>query len=100
MADASVNTCCKLKLVWKSVFSFRAERILKSDGDFFIKLKVARLRAFLWCMSQTSLETIAVVYERTKRTQQMCSQIGHNNTKNFLCSISSRHPLQFLEMVR
>ena len=49
---------------------------------------------------QTSLETIAVVYERTKRTQQMCSQIGHNNTKNFLCSISSRHPLQFLEMVR
>ena len=30
----------------------------------------------------------------------MCSPIGHNNTKHFLCPIRSRHPLEFLEMVR
>ena len=33
---------------WKSVFSFRADNILKSDGDF-----ICWLRAFLWCI-QTS----------------------------------------------
>ena len=37
---------------WKSVFSFWADSILKSDGDF--KLKVSWLRAFLWCTIQTS----------------------------------------------
>ena len=46
------------------------------------------------------IETIVVVYEHTKRTQEMCSPIGHNNTKHFLCPIRSRHPLEFLEMVR
>ena len=30
----------------------------------------------------------------------MCSPIGHNSTKHFLCPIRSRHPLEFLEMVR
>ena len=49
---------------------------------------------------QAVIETIAVVYENTKRTQEMCSPIGHNNTKHFLCPIRSRHPLEFLEMVR
>ena len=38
---------------WKSVFSFRADSILKSDGYFISKVKVSRLRAFLWCMRQT-----------------------------------------------
>ena len=49
---------------------------------------------------QTVIETIAVVYEHTKRTQEMCSPIGRNNTKHFLCPIRSRHSLEFLEMVR
>ena len=39
---------------WKSVFSFWADSISKSDGYFISKLKVSRLRAFLWCMRQTS----------------------------------------------
>ena len=30
----------------------------------------------------------------------MCSPIGHNNTKHFLCPIRSRHLLEFLEIVR
>ena len=37
---------------WKSVFSFRVDSILK--WRVYIKLKVSWLRAFLWCMSQTS----------------------------------------------
>ena len=69
---------------------FRADSILKSDWDFISN-----------CMSQTSRdrETIAIVCEDTKRTRGMCSPIGHNNTKYFLCPIRSRHPLEFLEMV-
>ena len=87
---------------WKSVFSFRPDSILKSDGYFISKLKVSWLPAFLWYMRQTSRhrDNIAVVYENTKRTQEMCSPIRHNNTKHFLCPIRSRHPLEFLEMVR
>ena len=49
---------------------------------------------------QAVIETIAVVYEHTKRTQEMCSPIGHNNTKHFLCPIRSQHSLDHLEMVR
>ena len=37
--------------VWKSVFSFRADSILKSDGGFYIELKVSWLCGFLWCTS-------------------------------------------------
>ena len=36
----------------------------------------------------------------TEGTQKMCSPIGHNNTKHFLYPIRSRHPLEFVEMVR
>ena len=39
---------------WKSVFSFRADSILKLDGDFISNWKVSWLRAFLSCISQTS----------------------------------------------
>ena len=49
---------------------------------------------------QAMIETIAIVYEHTKRTQEMCLPIGHNNTEHFLCPIRSRHLLiEFLEMV-
>ena len=37
---------------WKSVFNFRVDSIL--NWRVYIKLKVSWLRAFLWCMSQTS----------------------------------------------
>ena len=40
----------------KSVFSFRVDSILK--WRVYIKLKVSWLRAFLWCMSQTSRDRV------------------------------------------
>ena len=54
----------------KSVFSFRIDSILK--WRVYIKLKVCWLRAFLWCMSQTSRDRVnSRMYELTKRTQEM-----------------------------
>ena len=69
---------------WKSVFSFLTDGILKSDGDF--------IKSWKFTDRQAVIETTAVVYEHTKGTQ--------NNTKHFLFPIRSRHPLEFLEMVR
>ena len=40
----------------KSVFSFRVDSILK--WRVYIKLKVSWLRAFLWCMNQTSRDRV------------------------------------------
>ena len=35
VADVRAKTCCYLSLYfWKSAFSFRADSIWKSDGDF------------------------------------------------------------------
>ena len=42
--------------LWKSVFSFRVDSILK--WRVYIKLKVSRLRAFLWYVSQTSRDWV------------------------------------------
>ena len=86
---------------WKSVCSFRADSILKSDGDFISNGKFPQCLHFFGAWArQAVIETIAVVYEHTKRTQEMCSPIGHNNTMHFLCPIRSQHPLEFSEMVR
>ena len=41
---------------WKSAFSFRVDSVLK--WRVYIKLKVSWLRAFLWCMSQTSRDRV------------------------------------------
>ena len=41
---------------WKSICSFRVDSILK--WRVYIKLKVSWLRAFLWCMSQTSRDRV------------------------------------------
>ena len=81
---------------WKRVFRFRADSILKSDGDFISNWKFPDcVRFFSAWARQAVIQTIAVVYEHTKRTQEICSPIGHNNTKHFLCPIRSRHPLEF-----
>ena len=81
---------------WKSVFSFRADSILKLDGDFISNWTFPDCVHFFGAWArQAAIETVAVVYEHTKRTQDMCSLIGHNNTKHFLCPIRSRHPLEF-----
>ena len=88
---------------WKIVFSFRADIILKSDGDFISNWKFPDCMHFFGAWArQAVIETIAVVYELTKRTRKklLCSPIGHNNTKHFWCPIRSRHPLECLEIVR
>ena len=86
---------------WKSVFSFSGRQCFEIRWRFYMKLKVSWLRHFFGAWArQAVIETIAVVYEHTKRTQEMCLLIGHNDTKHFLCPIRSRHPLAFLEMVR
>ena len=58
---------------WKSVFSFRADSILKSDGNFISDWKFPDCVHFFGAWArQAVIETIAVVYEHTKRTQEMC----------------------------
>ena len=47
----------------KSVFSFRVDSILK--WRVYIKLKVSWLRAFLWCMNQTSRDRVNSRHVRT-----------------------------------
>ena len=49
----------------KSVFSFRVNSILK--WRIYIKLKVSWLRAFLWCMSQTSRDRVNSRHVRTHK---------------------------------
>ena len=88
---------------WKSVFSFQADSILKSDGDFISNWKFPDCVHFFGAWTrQAVIETIAVVYQLTKRTlwRRNCSPMGHNNRKHFLCPIRSRHLLEFLETVR
>ena len=81
---------------WKSVFSFRKDSILKSDGDFISNWKFPDCVHFFGAWArQAVIETIAVVYEHTKRTQEMCSPIGQNNTKHFLCPSRSCIRLNF-----
>ena len=86
---------------WKSVFSFRADSILKWDGDFISNWKFPDcVQVFGTWVRQAMIETIGVVYELTKRTQEkVFADVGHNNTKHFLCPIRSRHRLEFLEIV-
>ena len=63
---------------WKSVFSFRADSILKSDGDFISNWKFPDCVYFFaaWARQAVNpLIQIAFVYEHTKRTQEMCSPI-------------------------
>ena len=47
LTDARVNTCnvSSSLYFWKSVFSFRADNILKSDGDFISNWSVSLLTA-------------------------------------------------------
>ena len=85
---------------WKSVFSFRVDSILK--WRVYIKLKVSWLRAFLWCMSQTSRDRDNSRRVRTheKNSGETVRRLGTIITKHFLCPIRTRHPLEFLEIAR
>ena len=86
---------------WKSVFSFRADSILKLDGDCISNWTFPDCVHFFgaWA-SQAAIKTVAVVYEHTKRTQDMCSPIGHNNTKHFFLPNQEPASAWILEMVR
>ena len=56
---------------WKSVFIFRADSILKSDGDFMSNWKFPdRVHFFGAWARQSVIETIAVVNKLKKRTQE------------------------------
>ena len=56
---------------WKSVFSFRADNIFKSDGDFISHWKFADCAHFFGAWArQAVIETIAIVYELTKGAQE------------------------------
>ena len=101
VTDSRVNTCCKLKLVFlESVFSLRADSILKSDGDFISNRKFPDCVHFFGAWTrQAVIETIAVVYDPRKELRRNCSSIEYNNTKHFLCPFRSRYPLEFLEIV-
>ena len=77
--------------LWKSVFSFRVDSILK--WRVYIKLKVSWLRAFLWCMSQTSRDRF-----NSRRVQTHEKNLG--DAVRRLGTIRSQHSLDRLEMVR
>ena len=54
----------------KSVFSFRTDSILKSDGDFTSNWKFPDCVHFFGAWARVAvIETKAVVYELAKRTQ-------------------------------
>ena len=82
---------------WKSVFSFRADNILKSDGDF-----ISWRRAFLWCMSPTSHDRDNSHRVRTheKSSGETVCRLGTIIQRLFLCPIRRRHPLEFLEIIQ
>ena len=56
---------------WKNVFTFRVDSILKSGGDFIPNWKFPDCVYFFGAWArQAVIETIAVVFELTKRTQE------------------------------
>ena len=66
VTDASVNTGCKLKLVFmEKCYSFRADSILKSDGDFTSNWKFPDCVHFFGAWARQS-----IVYELTKGTPE------------------------------
>ena len=75
------------------------KRFEKTGPPFEVVLFSRSDRSEFWLNGS---RPIAVVYELMKRThwQRNCSPIGPNNTKHFLWPIRSRHPLQFLQIVR
>ena len=78
----------------KSVVSFRVDRV-------HIKLKISWLRAFLWCMSQTSRDRVNGRHVRTheKNSGDVVPKLD-NHTKHVLCPIRSQYSLDRLEMVQ
>ena len=105
MIDANMNipVVSSSLYFWKSVFSFWADSILKSDGDFISKWKFPDcVHAFLWCMSQTSRDRDNGLRVRThkKNSGETVRRLGTIIQSIFLCPIRSQHLLRFLEIVR
>ena len=73
VTDASVNTGCKLKLVFmEKCYSFRADSILKSDGDFTSNWK------FPVCISLLHEPDNPSCANSRKELRRNCSPIGLN----------------------
>ena len=80
---------------WKSVFSFRVDSILK--WRVYIKLKVSWLRAFLWCMSQTSRDRNNSRRVRTheKNSGETVRRLGTTIQSNFCAQSAACIRLNF-----
>ena len=105
VTDASVNTCCKLKLVFlEKRLQFSERQYFEIRWGFYIKLNVSWLPAFLsnWCMRQTSRDRDKSHRVRTheKKSGETVRRLGTIIKSIFLCPIRSRHPLEFLEIAR
>ena len=88
---------------WKSVFSFRADSILKSDGDFISNWKFPDCVHFFGAWArQAAIETVAVVYEHTKRTQETCIIVLLGTIIQSIFFVPNQEPASawILEMVR
>ena len=96
-----VNTCCKLKLVFvEKRLYFTGRQYFEIRWGFYIKLKDSWLRAFLWCMSQTSRDRNNSRRVRThdKNSGETVRRLSTIIQSIFLCPIRSQHPFEFLEM--
>ena len=95
--DVSVNTCCKLELVF-------LEKLLQFSGRQYFEMEsLYQTESFLTACISLVHEPDKLIPSCTnsqKELRRCCSPIGHNNTKHFLCPIRSQHSLDRLEMVR
>ena len=73
------------------------------SGSPICLIKTQEIRNFVLLAVKKISHLSARLMARTRADEELrrnCSPIGHNNTKHFLCPIRSRHPLEFLEIVR
>ena len=104
VTDASVNTCCKL-----NVFIFGKASLVFGQTLFWNQMRILYQNKVPDCVHffcawarQAVIDTKAVVYELTKWTQEkpFAGWAPVQYYKAILGPIRSRHPLEFLEIVR
>ena len=89
VADPRVNTCCELKVAFGKASLVFGQTVVWNQMGVYIKLKVSWLRAFLWCMSQTSrdLDNSRRVLTHEKNSGDVfvdfCAQSGTGICLNF-----------------
>ena len=81
---------------WKSVFSFRADSVLKSDGDFKSNWKFPDCVHFFGAWAETSrIETIAVVTNARKELRRCVRRLGTIIQSIFCAQSGAGIPLNF-----